>query len=58
MEPFDLWTKIRRHFKCILLWLEEYTMTEATCSRVILGVVGLYLVVRTLSVISFCSRIF
>ena len=23
MEPFDLWAKIRRCFKCIL-WLEDY----------------------------------
>ena len=23
MEPFDLWLKIRRRFKCIL-WLENY----------------------------------
>ena len=40
MEPFDLWTKIRRRFKRIL-WLEDYHDLGDLFTRDISGVVGL-----------------
>ena len=49
MEPFNLWTKIRRRFKCILRLEDYHDLGDLFKGH--LGCCRIYLVVKSLSVI-------